>query len=155
MKNENYVLLKDLPDCKVGTIVEKIDHYYRYPKNIYVFVGECSEYNHLTAGTVTQSPEWFMKESEYKAQQLAEKEQEGVREPNTKSIKYYKETIKMLREEVSRFKNHPNIHTHKILYERMNIIEKRRYQLESDLMNVYEANARLHDVIHDLKKYSK
>ena len=55
---ENYILLKNLPDAEKGTKVtwEENANAFYYIKSSYV---SPHNKNYLTAGTVTQSPEWF------------------------------------------------------------------------------------------------
>jgi len=62
---ENYILLKGLPDAKAGTEViwsEDRNAFY-YSKDAYV---SPNSINYLTAGQVTQSPEWFAPMSDYR-----------------------------------------------------------------------------------------
>lgn len=54
----NYVLLKSLPDADAGTPVIWDEGSYGYYYQKGAWVGPHDK-NYLTAGTVTQSPEWF------------------------------------------------------------------------------------------------
>lgn len=61
---DNYILLKDLPDATKGTMLiwdEGANSFY-YNKSAWV---PPHQRNHLTAGQVTQTPEWFVKEKDY------------------------------------------------------------------------------------------
>jgi len=61
---EKYIVIKELPDANVGTEVnwDEIDNTFYYDKNGYV---SPHQNNYLTAGQVTQSPEYFCRANEY------------------------------------------------------------------------------------------
>lgn len=60
-EKRDYVLLKSLPDADAGTKViwDEAANAFYYEKSSFV---SPHEKNYLTAGTVTQSPEWFREE---------------------------------------------------------------------------------------------
>ena len=60
MTRDNYVLLKDLPDINFGAIAEwdEASNAFKMEKSSWV---SPHRYYWMSAGTVTQSPEWFMK----------------------------------------------------------------------------------------------
>lgn len=61
---EKYIIIKELPDAPVGTEViwdESTNAFY-YEKSCYVTP---HKRNYLSAGQVTQTPEYFCKEQEY------------------------------------------------------------------------------------------
>ena len=57
----NYVLLKDLPDVNAGAVAEWIEdaNAFKMEKSAWV---SPHRYCWMSAGTVTQSPEWFMQQ---------------------------------------------------------------------------------------------
>ena len=61
---DNYILLKDLPDTAKGTklIWDEGANAFYYEKGAWV---SPHQRNYLTAGQVTQTPEWFVKEKDY------------------------------------------------------------------------------------------
>lgn len=64
MEKENYIVIKELPDACVGTVViwdESANCFY-YEKNCWVSPHQKA---YLTAGQVTQTPEYFCKAKEY------------------------------------------------------------------------------------------
>ena len=62
--NDNYIVIKELPDASVGTKViwEDGKNVYSYEKSSYV---SPYDVNVLTDGQVTQNPEYFTKEKNY------------------------------------------------------------------------------------------
>jgi len=64
MKNQNYVVIKQLPDANIGTHViwSEAENCYKYFKSAYVSPNDIT---YLTAGQVTQTPEFFCKAIEY------------------------------------------------------------------------------------------
>jgi len=56
---ENYILLKDLPDAKVGTV-------FIYTDNLYVYKNKMNEIKDYSVQLIINESEWFIKESEYK-----------------------------------------------------------------------------------------
>ncbi len=61
---EKYIVIKELPDAHVGTEViwDEYDNNFYYEKSCYV---SPHSRNYLSAGQVTQSPEYFCKAEEY------------------------------------------------------------------------------------------
>ena len=69
MKNENYVLLKDLPDTKAGTIFyESLKGEYTCGNNR-LHYKKIGVFNYYSIDLLKNNPDWFIKESEYKKRQ--------------------------------------------------------------------------------------
>jgi len=79
MKNENYILLKELPDAPRGTVLNFCGNYN------YTNINERQQ--HIDASIVENNPEWFMKESDYKEKKCEEYQKKLANDIFGKKIK--------------------------------------------------------------------